>query len=405
LVPFLQKKNNVLACPCLSAPHREHWIVANRQRTPMSAEAHDRLRLARTEGVGPVAYRKLLARYGTASEALRALPGLAAAAGRRAPPRVPGVAEAAREVAFVAGLGGRLLFLGDPGYPALLAELADAPSVLAVLGDPACLAAPCVAMVGSRNASANGQRLATAIAEELASAGYPVVSGLARGIDTAAHEGALLGGISIACIAGGIDVPYPLENAALQAQIAGAGAVLAEAPPGTAPQARHFPRRNRIIAGLSLATVVVEAAPRSGSLITARLAGEAGREVFAVPGSPLDPRARGANGLLRDGAHLAESAQDVIDVLSAPLHRARRLLLAEPPPPALAEPPLVGEMRARVTASVARLLGPSPTAVDDLIRRCQFSAAAVHSVLLDLELAERIETLPGNRVALLAGPA
>ncbi len=371
----------------------------------MSAEAHDRLRLARTEGVGPVAYRKLLARYGTASEALLALPGLAAAAGRRAPPRVLGVAEASREAAFVAGLGGRLLFLGDQDYPVLLAELADAPAVLALLGDPACLAAPCVAMVGSRNASANGQRLATAIAEELAAAGYAVVSGLARGIDTAAHEGALRGGLSVACIAGGIDVPYPLENAALQAQIAKTGAVLAEAPPGTAPQARHFPRRNRIIAGVSLATLVVEAAPRSGSLITARLAGEAGREVFAVPGSPLDPRARGANGLLRDGAHLAETAQDVIDVLSAPLHRARRLLLAEPPPTAIAEPPLVGEMRAKVIATVTGLLGPSPTAVDDLIRRCQFSAAAVHSVLLDLELAERIETLPGNRVALLAGHA
>jgi DNA processing protein len=368
----------------------------------MSAEAHDRLRLARTDGVGPVAYRKLLERFGTASEALHALPGLAAAAGRRAPPRIPGVAEAAREAAMVAALGGRLLYLGDAGYPAPLAELADAPPVLAVLGDPARLALPCVAMVGSRNASANGQRLAVAMAEELAAAGYAVVSGLARGIDTAAHDGALRRGRTIACIAGGIDIAYPEENAALQARIAETGAVLAEAPPGTAPQARHFPRRNRIIAGLALATVVVEAAPRSGSLITARLAGEAGREVFAVPGSPLDPRARGANGLLRDGAHLAETAQDVIDVLRAPLHRARRLMLGEPAPVA-AEPPRAGETREKVTASVTGLLGPAPTPVDDLIRRCQFSAAAVHSVLLDLELAGRIETLPGNRVALLAG--
>lgn len=368
----------------------------------IGSEADDRLRLARTESVGPVAYRKLLARFGTASEALAALPGLAAAAGRARPPRTPSAREAAREAAQVAALGGRLLFLGEPDYPPLLAELADAPPVLALLGDRAALDRPVVALVGSRNASINGQRLALAIAEELAVAGYAVVSGLARGIDTAAHEGALRGGETIACVAGGIDVPYPPENAALQARIAAAGAVLAEAPPGTAPQARHFPRRNRIIAGLALATVVVEAAPRSGSLITARLAGEAGREVFAVPGSPLDPRARGANALLRDGAHLAESAADVIEVLSAPLARARRLVLSEPAPAPI-EAPLSPAARANVTAAVAALLAPSPTLVDDLVRRCQFSAAAVQSVLLDLELAGRIETLPGNRVALLDG--
>jgi DNA processing protein len=364
----------------------------------------DRLRLARSQGVGPVAYRRLLARFSDAAEALDALPRLAAAAGRTAPLAIPSAAVARREAEFVAGLGGRLLFLDDPAYPKLLAELADAPPVLAVLGEPACLSAPCVAVVGSRNASANGQRIAAAMAEELAAAGYVVVSGLARGIDTAAHDGALRGGQTVACVAGGVDVAYPSENAALQARIAGNGAVLAEAPPGTAPQARHFPRRNRIIAGLSLATVVVEAAPRSGSLITARLAGEAGREVFAVPGSPLDPRARGANGLLRDGAHLAETAQDIVDTLRSALHGARRKMFAETPAPAPIGGNLSPDEQKKVMSALADLLSPVPTAVDDLIRRCQFSAAAVHSVLLDLELAGRIETLPGNRVALLAEP-
>lgn len=363
----------------------------------------DSVRLARAEGVGPVNFRRLLARFGSAGEALRALPELAAAAGRTRPLHIPSAAAAEREMAAVARLGGRLIALGEASYPSLLAELADAPPLLAVLGEPAVLARPCVAIVGSRNASANGQRIAAGMAEELAAAGHVVVSGLARGIDTAAHEGALRRGATIACVAGGLDVPYPAENAGLQARIAELGAVVAEAPPGTAPQARHFPRRNRVIAGLAAATVVVEAAPRSGSLITARLAGEAGREVFAVPGSPLDPRARGANGLLREGAHLAETARDVLELLDAPLLRARRRL-AEPAP----EPPRSGEvpdhMRAQARAALADLLSAAPTAVDDLIRRCQFSAAVVHSVLLDLELSGRIETLPGNRVALLAEP-
>jgi len=364
--------------------------------------ALDRLRLARSEGVGPVGYRRLMARFADAAAALDALPRLAAAAGRASPPAIPSPASAAREAERVAALGGRLLFLGDPAYPPLLAELADAPPVLAVLGDPASLGAPCVAVVGSRNASANGQRIAEALAADLAAAGYVVVSGLARGIDTAAHVGALSRGRTIACVAGGLDMPYPLENAALQAQIGGGGAVVAEAPPGTAPQARHFPRRNRVIAGLSLGVVVVEAAPRSGSLITARLAAEAGRDVFAVPGSPLDPRARGANGLLRDGAHLTETAQDVIDILRTPTPRIPRLALSEAQAEWEDRGEISAELRKKVMSALADLLGPAPTAVDDLIRRCQFSAAAVRTVLMDMELAGRLETLPGNRVALLA---
>ncbi len=374
----------------------------------MSGEAAtlDLLRLARTEGVGPVAFRRLLARFATAAAALDALPRLAQAGGRATPPRIPTRADAAREHDRVARLGGRILFLGEPAYPELLARLDDAPPALAVLGNPALLSARAVAVVGSRNASANGQRLAGLLATDLAAAGLPVVSGLARGIDAAAHRGALASGTTIGCIAGGIDIAYPAENAKLQDEIAQRGALVAEAPPGTSPQARHFPRRNRIIAGLSLGVVVVEAAPRSGSLITARLATEAGREVFAVPGSPLDPRSRGANGLIRDGAILVESAQDVLDSLpSGPEALRTPLGFAEPPVESSPEapPPPPGE-HATVMDAVLQLLGPAPTAVDDLIRRCQFSGPAVLSVLLDLELAGRIEALPGNRVALLGGP-
>jgi len=372
----------------------------------VSAHAIALLRLARTEGVGPVAFRRLLARFGSAAAALDALPRLARAGGRAEPPRIPAPGQANRELDRVAALGGCMLFLGEPGYPDLLARLDDAPPALAVLGDPALLAARSVAVVGSRNASANGQRLAEMLAADLAAAGLPVVSGLARGIDTAAHRGALKSGFTIGCIAGGIDITYPLENAKLQDEIAARGALVAEAPPGTSPQARHFPRRNRVISGLALGVVVVEAAPRSGSLITARLAAEAGREVFAVPGSPLDPRSRGANGLIRDGAVLVETAQDVLDGLPAGAAALRTPpgfgeSLAESPPGAPETPP--GEHE-RVMDAVLQLLGPSPTAVDDLIRRCQLSGPAVLSVLLDLELAGRIETLPGNRVALLGGP-
>ncbi len=373
-----------------------------------TADALDRLRLARTEGVGPVAWRRLMARFGSAAAALDALPDLARAGGRATAPRMPAPGDVRREMDRVAALGGRQLFLGDADYPALLARLDDAPAVIAVLGDVALLSMRAVAVVGSRNASANGQKLAESLAADLASAGLVVVSGLARGVDAAAHRGALGRGTTVACVAGGPDIVYPPEHVALQARIAEVGAVVAELPPGVQPQARHFPRRNRVIAGLSLGVLVVEAAPRSGSLITARLAAEAGREVFAVPGSPLDPRARGANGLIRDGAHLTETAQDVLDALPRDGSRLRGRL------PGLAEDQLgaaggaiaaflpQGE-HAETVAAVVALLGPTPTAVDDLIRRCQLPGPAVLSVLLDLEIAGRIETLPGNRVALLGG--
>lgn len=356
------------------------------------------LRLARTEGIGPATFRRLIARHGSARAALDALPGHAARSGR---PLIPfPEAQAERELAALTMLGGRFLFLGSPLYPPLLALLEDAPPALAVLGNPALLSARQIGLVGARSASAAGRRMAEQLAGELAQAGLAITSGLARGIDAAAHEGTLAAkGATIAVVAGGLDEPYPPENAPLQARIiAEGGAVVAEAPLGTAPLARHFPRRNRIVAGLVLGVVVVEAAPKSGSLITARLALEAGREVFAVPGNPLDPRARGGNDLIRQGAHLTETAEDVLQFLpetprDLPLFAPRNTpeTRAEAPPEAPFPP---GE-----PSKVLELIGPTPVAVDDLVRRCQLSAPSVQAILLDLELSGLVETLPGNRVA------
>jgi len=372
----------------------------------------DCLRLARTEGVGPLNYRRLLHRFETATAALAALPGLARAGGRRTPLHVPSREAAEREIEGVRRLGGRLVVVDTPGYPPLLNLVADPPPVLAVLGRAEALTERAVAIVGSRNASANGRTLADRLAADLAEAGCVVVSGLARGIDTAAHEGALRHGMTVAAIAGGLDVAYPRENTALQARIGETGAVLAEAPLGTAPQARHFPRRNRIIAGLALGVVVVEAAPRSGSLITARLAQEYGRELFAAPGSPLDPRCRGSNDLIRQGAHLTERFSDVLANL--PDHPGREGLsrlplfcrggpagLAEPAPP-YQDPVESADERQHLQSHIVDLLEHSPTSVDDLMRRCQMSPSAVIAALLELELAGRVETTPGNRVALIA---
>nr|WP_282572116.1 DNA-processing protein DprA [Roseomonas acroporae] len=381
----------------------------------------DRLRLARTEGIGPRHYARLLERFGSAGRALAALPGH----GDRF--RIPPEGLVAREAEAVAKLGGRFLYLDDPDYPAALAATADPPPALAVLGDPRHLAARAVAVVGARNASAAGRRLAEELAAGLAREGLAVVSGLARGIDAAAHAATLAaGGVTVAAVAGGLDRPYPPENAALQRRIAEAGVVVAEAPLGTAPLARHFPRRNRIVAGLSLGVVVVEAALRSGSLITARMGLEAGREIFSVPGSPLDPRCRGSNDLIRQGAVLTETVEDVLRHLpagpaappfgTAPSATAPLATAPAGPRPGRPRPdaapggaaqdgsagaagPAGGE------AQVLELLGPTPMAVDELLRRCHLSAGALQAVLLDLELAGRIETLPGNRVCLLSARA
>ena len=369
----------------------------------------DQLRLARTPGIGPILYRRLMTRFGTAASALDAMPGIARGAGRAGAPATPKRAEVEREIAALQRLGGRMIFVSEPDYPALLALMEDAPPVISVLGDARLLGRPAVALVGSRNASANGRVFAERLAAELAQAGRVVVSGLARGIDTAAHEGALRTGATIACVAGGLDHPYPAENTGLQSDIAGRGCVVAEAPMGTTPQARHFPRRNRIIAGLSLGVVVIEAALRSGSLITARIAQEEGRELFAVPGSPLDARCHGSNALIRQGAHLVECAADI--EANLPDHPGREGLQRDPlfargaAPDGLREPQIALQTPPAAVRSLLALLGPTPTAVDDLVRRCQFSAPEVLAALLDLELQGRVETLPGSRVALLVqGP-
>jgi DNA processing protein len=354
----------------------------------------------------------MMGRYGSAAAALAALPALASAGGRASAPVVPSADAAGRELHALERLGARMLFHGEPAYPPLLALLDDAPPAIIVLGDPTVLSDRSVALVGARNASANGQRVAEDLAADLARS-VVIVSGLARGVDAAAHSGAMRTGRTVAAIAGGLDVPYPPEHAELQRRIAETGAVVTEAPLGTAPQARHFPRRNRLIAGLALGVIVVEAALRSGSLITARLAQDAGRELFAVPGSPLDPRSRGANDLIRQGAHLTETAQDVLDNL--PDHPSHQGLARDPlfghgtpglgePEPAMdwQEPPENPPDLAKARAQVLDLLSTSPTTVDDVARRCQFSAAAVMAVLLELELAGRIETLPGGRAVLLA---
>lgn len=353
-------------------------------------EALARLRLARTEGVGRVLHRRLLARHGSAEAALDALGG-------RAYPRDA----ALREMAGLEAMGARLLFLGGPAYPPLLALLEDAPLVLAAQGDLAALGRRGVAVVGARNASGTGRRFAEDLGDALAVRDICVISGLARGIDTAAHLGALRSGTTAAVVAGGLDRPYPHENAPLQARIAAEGGlVLSEAPLGTAPLARHFPRRNRIVAGLALGVVVIEAALQSGTLITARLAAEAGRELFAVPGHPLDPRSRGSNDLIRRGAHLTETVEDILLQLpdapsEMPLLRPSQF--ADLPEEPVAEPLPASE----AAAQVLDMMGTTPIPVDELGRRCQLSAPRLSALLLELEMAGRIETLPGNRVALV----
>ena len=357
-----------------------------------TADPIDRLRLIRSEQIGPITYVQLLARFGSAAAAIEALPDLAARGGGRAP-RLASAAEVEREMAEVEGLGGRYLFLGIPPYPSLLAAAEGAPPALVVTGDVGLLDRPAVALVGARNASAAACRFARQLAHELGDAGQVVVSGLARGIDTAAYDGSFATG-TVAVIAGGIDSYYPPENEARQRALAQGGLLVTEQPPGTEPHARHFPPRNRIIAGLALGTVVVEAAPRSGSLITARHAADFGREVMAVPGSPLDPRAQGCNQLIRDGATLVQSADDVLEAI-----RPLRLgPLREPRPDY--EPTADGDVADAARQSVIGLLGPTPVAVDEVIRQSGITAGSVQTILLELELAGRLERHAGGKVSL-----
>ena len=360
----------------------------------MSEDIVDRLRLVRSPGIGPVTYRQLIARFGSAAAALDAVPDLAARGGGKAP-RLASRSDAEREIARVEQLGGRYLALGQGLYPRALAELDDAPPLLTVKGDLKLLDRPLVAIVGARNASAAACRFARQLAYDLGQQGVVAVSGLARGIDSAAHDGSFETG-TIGVIAGGLDVFYPPENEARQRAMSERGLVVAEMPPGTEPRARHFPYRNRIIAGLSAGTAVVEAAPRSGSLITARLAAEAGREVMAVPGSPLDPRAQGCNQLIRDGATLIQNAADVLEAV-----RPIQPTLASPRAQFRPAEPQWLDGDGGALGIVEELLGPSPVPVDEIIRLSGAPSGAVQMALLELDLAGRIERHAGGKVSLV----
>jgi DNA processing protein len=380
-------------------------------RSPLATESDliDRLRLIRSENVGPITFFQLLKRYGTAARALEALPDLARRGGRAAALKVATREEAERELDGARRIGAAPLAWDQPAYPPLLRRIDNPPPLVFLRGNPAVLARNAVAVVGARNASASGQRFARQIANELARAALLVVSGLARGIDGAAHQGALEAGAAaggtLAVLAGGIDQIYPPEHQTLHDRIlaSGAGAVVAEQPLGWIAQARDFPRRNRLIAGIGLGVVVVEAAIRSGSLITARLSVEYGREVFAVPGSPLDPRCRGANDLIRQGATLTESAADVLSALAGALAGP-----AEGPDDIAQEPEMMNKIHppddeaalAEGRRRVLQALGPTPVEVDEIVRQCQLSAPIVQAALLELELAGRLSRHAGGKVAL-----
>jgi DNA processing protein len=357
------------------------------------------LRLIRTDNVGPATFRDLINRFGSADNAIAMLPELTLSGGGMRPVRIPSSAEAEAEMELAARAGARFVAIGEADYPPMLRRMDLPPPLVAIKGEAAVFTVPPVAIVGARNASLAGIRMAQSLAGELGREGYAVVSGLARGIDTAAHRGSLATG-TIAVLAGGLDLPYPPENIELYHEIAATGgAVISEMPFGWEPRARDFPRRNRIIAGLAYGLLVVEAAKRSGSLISARLAGEMGRLVFAVPGSPLDPRAAGANGLLKDGAILVTEAKDVLDHLAP-------LVGAPPPPSDFDEPPDFSSAAPPGDGDrdkVLEALSPVPTAIDEIIRHTGLHPAQVFMVLLELDLAGRLERHPGGKVSLLMG--
>lgn len=373
---------------------RPSIVGAMKTRTPdiTDNELVAHVRLARTGRVGPVAFRKLLNLHGSAAQAIEAL--LDSPNARM----VLGTERAKAELTAAYDAGASVLTLGEEPYPATLAAIDDAPPLLYLLGDPNLMTRRCIAMVGARNASGAGLKLARSLAEGLSEAGFVVVSGLARGIDTAAHQASVNGG-TIACVAGGLDVVYPQENKALHHEIATQGLIVSEMPPGTKPQARHFPRRNRLISGLSLGTVIIEAAAKSGSLITARFAGEQGRELFAVPGSPLDPRSAGANQLIKDGAVLVRNAQDILDELPdfAPF-KAQPASKMSSKTNKIALPAATQSSK----GDLQQLLSPSPLHVDELVL---LSGRATDQILAELQLLEidgKVLRHAGNRFSLNA---
>jgi DNA processing protein len=356
----------------------------------------DWLRLIRSDNIGPRTFRTLLNHYGGARAALEALPKLAGRGGASSPVRIFSRESAERELATSRKLGIALIAMNEPDYPARLRMIDDPPPLIGVRGKVAMLGSNMIALVGSRNASAAGVKFAERITHELAEAGFTIVSGLARGIDAAAHRASLATG-TVAVLAGGHDHIYPTEHEPLLQSILPNGAAITEMPLGWEPRGRDFPRRNRLISGLALGVVIVEAARRSGSLITARLALEQGREVFAVPGSPLDPRAEGTNGLLKQGATLVTEAADVLAAIR-PIVGTRIEQSAREPDNTPLEP---AEPDCDERARIFGLLGPTPVSIDDLVRLSQSSPAIVRTVLLELEIAGRLERLGGGLVSLV----
>ncbi|OLP58453.1 DNA protecting protein DprA [Xaviernesmea oryzae] len=359
------------------------------------------LRLIRSDNVGPSTFRDLINHFGSAERALDALPELSRRGGAARPIRVASREEAEREMERAVRIGARFVGVGEPDYPPALRQIDGAPPLLCVKGHAPTGLAPALGVVGARNASVSGAKFAAYLAREAGKAGYSVISGLARGIDAAAHRATLDFG-TIAVLAGGMDKPYPPENLPLLAEIVeGRGLAITEMPLGWEPRARDFPRRNRLIAGVALGLLVVEAAARSGSLISARLAGEFGRLVFAVPGSPLDPRSEGANRLIKDGAILTTGPADVLEAL-APLSRIDHVA-----PPVVDEPERPEtDMTApdhRARAAILDALSPTPVEIDDLIRYTGLPPATVYLVLLELDLAGRLHRHSGGRVSLALG--
>ncbi len=356
------------------------------------------LRLARTENVGPITFYRLVQAYGSPESALDRLPELSRRGGRKKPLTARHESEAEKEYEALKKIGGEIVIAGEEAYPLALASIDDAPPVISVLGNIDLAHRSCIAMVGARNASLNGRKFAEKLARELGEQGQIIVSGLARGIDTSAHAGALKSG-TIAVVAGGIDIVYPEENRKLYEQIKEGGCIIAESALGLPPVAQSFPRRNRIVSGLSKGVVVVEATMRSGSLITARLAGEQGREVYAVPGHPFDPRAQGSNHLIREGATLVRGADDIFEALrSFSGHEMRE---PKAPEPRFHGPFADDDQRPEnSTELVMQNLSFSPVQVDELIRTCLLSIPVLQTVLLEMELAGRIKRHPGNRVSL-----
>jgi DNA processing protein len=364
----------------------------------------DVLQLIRTANIGSITFFSLIQRFGTAQNALKALPDLARRGGRKTPLTAYLRDDAEKEIAATINFGAEMILYGAENYPELLLNIADPPPILTVRGKPDFAQLwqkkSIIAMVGARNASANGCQFAQRLAKELGVNGISVVSGLARGIDTFAHKGSLNAG-TIAVIASGIDNIYPPENTILYQQIFEQGVIISEQPFGKVPFAGSFPSRNRIIAGMSLGTVVVEASPKSGSLITARLALEYDREVFAIPGSPLDPRSKGCNQLIRQGAVLTESVADILEVINSTRQMSFHASLAELPATQFSPAPDEAELN-EVRNIVADKLSHLPVSVDELIEQCAISANVMQTILLELELAGRLRRSAGNKVAIFS---